>query len=118
MLKRLVTGNMDRRQVIAGSAAALAISGMPAGTAFAAIKDGTKRRGRRNIEPTLAKYLCESVHQPMRHRLDAVIADPKIDWEGTETELKQAHCPGCGEKIHPAFEHLAVVMPGSRAISV
>ncbi len=118
MLKRLASGSMNRRQVIAGSAAALAISGMPAEMAVNVIKEGTKRSGRRNIEPTLAKYLCESVHQPMRQRLDAVIADPKIDWEGTEAELKQAHCPGCGEKIHPAFEHLAIVMPGGRAISV
>ena len=38
---------------------------------------GAKSRG----ETTLAKYLCESVHEKIATRLDMIIADPAIDGE-------------------------------------
>ena len=109
---------VTRRSVLAGSAAtigAVALGALPS-TGFtmptalgepALHPMGAKSRG----ETTLAKYLCESVHEKIATRLDMIIADPAIDGEQTALALMEARCPGCNGRVHPATSSLSAVIP-------
>lgn len=101
---------MSRRAVLAGSGAAgaaLALSAVPGAAAvmrkevpaaFAAVP------ARRSVprRATLARFLCDRVHEPMAHELDRIIADPSLDGEATAMALIEARCPGCGKRVDPA----------------
>lgn len=103
---------LTRRSVLAGGAAAgsllaagsipamALVPGKPSGLTGAVAGGGVSRKFLR--EPTLAKFLCKQVHEPMAHKLDEIIADPAIDGEGTALALMEARCPGCGQRVHPA----------------
>ena len=109
---------ITRRSVLAGSAAtmgAVALGAVPS-TAFA-IPTGLRTpapvpvAGKSRGETTLAKYLCESVHEKIANRLDAIIADPAVDGEQTALALMEARCPGCNGRVHPAKSSLSAVIP-------
>lgn len=117
-VKRKTDARLSRRQVLAGGVAASVLSGLQFSTAQGFAMTGSIRKARKPCEPTLAKYLCDAVHEPMSHKLDQVILDPSIDWRATKETLDDAVCPGCGGRVYPAHEHLAIVMPGGKTVPV
>ena len=111
-----VSQKVSRRSVLSGgTATALAISifpnkvfAMPFGTANS-IDNSLLPQSRAG--KTLAKYLCENVHEKIAVKLDNVIADPNIDGERTALALMEARCPGCGERVHPKTSAISAVVP-------
>lgn len=109
---------VTRRSVMAGAAAsigAVALGTIPS-SVFAMpttlVKPALKSMAARSKgETTLAKYLCESVHEKIAIRLDAIIADPAVDGEQTALALMEARCPGCNGRVHPATSSLSAVIP-------
>lgn len=93
---------ISRRSVLTGGAGALALTALPV-SAFAGLQgrvlSSTSRRPR---SYTLAKHLCENVHEKMATKLDAIMCDSLIGYEEQEFAFANAHCPGCGNHVHPA----------------
>ncbi|MGB7286387.1 MAG: hypothetical protein WBC71_05605 [Salaquimonas sp.] len=103
--------HISRRAILAGSAGAVALTALPS-SVFASVGTFLAINGKaKSFEPTLAKFLCQSVHHKIANNLDEVINDPTIDGERTALALMEARCPGCGDRVHPAKSSLSAVIP-------
>jgi hypothetical protein len=101
--------SVTRRLLLKSAGACAAALALPAG-AFA-FSSAIPARKPRNGDGTLGKYLCSQVHDKMAIQLDEIIADPRIDGEGTALALMQARCPGCGQRVHPRNSAISAVIP-------
>ena len=102
---------VSRRTMLMGGTVLATAAAMP-GLAQAAVGllQGKRHPGRHREEHS-GKYLCDEVHRRIALQLDAIIADPAIDGEGTAKALMEARCPGCGERVLPATSSLSAVVP-------
>ena len=111
MQSRITSLKINRRQVLAGSAAGVALGMLPLSASATLFEQMPGRLRKRSDTPHLGKYLCGEVHSKIASKLDDIIADPVIDGEQTALALMEARCPGCRERVHPATSSLSAVIP-------
>lgn len=93
--------SISRRSVLAGGVGALSAFAIP-NIAFGAVASPIVKIARtRPTESTLAKFLCESVHDKMAANLDATMESAEFAQADLKLAMHHTKCPGCNEHIHP-----------------